>query len=195
MISPLGEGDVLIGVQASGAGYGDPLRRDPQLVAKDVRDALVSEQLALSLYGVVLRDGQPDDPATDHAREAIRRTRLAEAQPAADAADGAPADGADAELLHRIADTVDAVELDGRRRLRCNVCGHDLGDHGENPKRAALMREVSLRAINPHNSDCLEDYVLREYYCPGCATSFAADIARLDEPLLDEVALAPPGDR
>ena len=191
MISPLGEGDVLIGVQASGAGYGDPLRRDPQLVAKDVRDALVSEPMALALYGVVLRDGQPEDPATDQARDDIRRTRLAEAQSPPDAPERTSAGAGDAELLHRVADTVDAVELGGRRWLRCGVCGHDLGGHGENPKRAAAVRDVALGAINPHNGDCLADYVLREYYCPGCATSFAADIAQLDEPLLDEVALAP----
>ena len=45
MLSSLGEGDFLLGVQASGAGYGDPLRRDPGLVARDVRDGLVSGDL------------------------------------------------------------------------------------------------------------------------------------------------------
>jgi hypothetical protein len=36
---------------------------------------------------------------------------------------------------------------------------------------------------------CLEAYVLREYYCPGCATSLAADVVARDEPILDEVSL------
>ncbi len=51
------------------------------------------------------------------------------------------------------------------------------------------MRELPLAAINPHNDMCLETYVLREYYCPGCATSIAADVAERDEPILDEVSL------
>jgi len=52
------------------------------------------------------------------------------------------------------------------------------------------MGERALAAINPHNARCLEDYVLREYHCPGCATTFAADVVERDEPMLDEVALA-----
>jgi N-methylhydantoinase B len=188
MLSALGEGDFLHGVQASGAGYGDPLARDPQRVATDVREGLVSERMALALHGVVLRDGEADEAATAGERDAQRRTRLRGAQ--------APADGTGAGqvggvLLHQVCDTVEAVELGGRRRLRCGVCHHDLGDYAANPKRAAAMREIALATINPHNGDCLEDYVLREYYCPGCATSLAADVAHRDEPLLDEVSLLP----
>ena len=187
MITALGEGDVLLGVQASGAGYGDPLRRDAGLVAKDVREGLVSEPMARALYGVLLRDGRADEAATDRERDALRRTRLAEAEAAPGGA-GAALEGA--EPLHPVCDTVEAVAHEGRRRLRCTVCHHDLGPYAENPKRAAAMREVALAAINPHNSMCVEDYVLREYYCPGCATSLAADIAQRDEPILDEVSLS-----
>jgi N-methylhydantoinase B len=186
MLSALGEGDFLLGVQASGAGYGDPLRRDPRLVANDVRDGLVSERMALALYGVALRDGEADQAATALERDRLRSTRLAEAR--------APADGPSARLaggvgVHPICDTVEAVELGGRRRLRCSLCHHDLGGYDENPKRAAAMCELPLAAINPHNDMCLETYVLREYYCPGCATSLAADVAARDEPILDEVSL------
>jgi len=51
------------------------------------------------------------------------------------------------------------------------------------------MREAPARRDQPHNDMCLETYVLREYYCPGCATSIAADVAERDEPILDEVSL------
>jgi N-methylhydantoinase B len=186
MIRPLGEGEVLLGVQASGAGYGDPLRRDAGLVARDVREGLVSEPMARVLYGVVLLEGEPDEQATSRARDEIRRTRLAQARPPADPGRGKVEGG---ERLHPVCDTVEAVELDGRRLLRCTVCHHDLGGYSENPKRAAAMRELALAAVNPHNGMCLEDYVIREYYCPGCASTLAADVAHRDEPMLDEVSL------
>jgi N-methylhydantoinase B len=186
MIRPLGEGEVLLGVQASGAGYGDPLRRDAGLVARDVREGLVSEAMARALYGVLLLEGEPDAQATARAREEIRRARLAQARPPADPGRGTVEGGV---WLHPVCDTVEAVELDGRRLLRCTVCHHDLGGYSENPKRAAAMRELALAAVNPHNGMCLEDYVIREYYCPGCASTLAADVVHRDEPMLDEVSL------
>ena len=186
MLTALGEGDFLLGLQASGAGYGDPLRRDPGLVARDVRDGLVSEPMALALYGVVLRDGEADDEATALERERARGARLAGAHVPADAASAGLVGGVP---VHPVCDTVEAVELDGDRRLRCSLCRHDLGGYADNPKRAAAMRELALTAINPHNDMCLEAYVLREYYCPGCATCLATDVVARDEPILDEVSL------
>jgi N-methylhydantoinase B/oxoprolinase/acetone carboxylase alpha subunit len=183
-IAPLGHGDLLHGIQASGSGYGDPLRREFRLVARDVADGLVSERYARILYGVVIEDGVVDEAATQHERDTLRQNRLA----------GAPAAPAPLEngarVLHPVADTIEAVEHDGQRRLRCSVCHHDLGEYTANPKLAAIMREQALAAINPHNGRCLADYVLREYHCPGCATTFAADVVQCDEAMLDEVALA-----
>jgi N-methylhydantoinase B len=39
-----------------GAGYGDPMRRDPESVALDVTNGLVSRQAAREQYGVAIRD-------------------------------------------------------------------------------------------------------------------------------------------
>jgi N-methylhydantoinase B len=48
-----------------GGGFGDPLRRDPALVARDVRLSYVSVESARRDYGVALRaDGGVDDEAT-----------------------------------------------------------------------------------------------------------------------------------
>jgi N-methylhydantoinase B len=183
-VAPLGSRDCLLGIQASGAGYGDPLRRELRLVARDVQDGLVSEQFARILYGVVIENGSVDETATRQERETQRASRLAGAPSAA----AAVANGA--RVLHPVADTIEAVEHDGQRRLRCSVCHHDLGEYSANPKLAAVMGEQALATINPHNGRCLEGYLLREYYCPGCATAFAADVVAREEPMLDEVALA-----
>ncbi len=68
--------DVHIFLVTGGGGYGDPLRRTPERVARDVRDGRVSEAVARDIYGVVLRDGRVDAGATAAARETIRRDRI-----------------------------------------------------------------------------------------------------------------------
>ena len=53
---PIPPGETLILEMPGGGGFGDPLEREPQRVADDVRDGMVSRQAALSEYGVVLAD-------------------------------------------------------------------------------------------------------------------------------------------
>jgi N-methylhydantoinase B len=63
------DGDRLILELPGGAGMGSPSSRDPELVARDVRDGLVSVENARSIYRVALdEDGRPDRPATDTLR-------------------------------------------------------------------------------------------------------------------------------
>ncbi len=57
-----------------GGGYGDPLTRDPQRVARDVRLGYVTPALALREYGVVLSDeGAVDAAATAGLRSGAGR--------------------------------------------------------------------------------------------------------------------------
>jgi hypothetical protein len=70
-------GDVIAVETAGGGGYGDPFEREPELVAADVRDGLVSAAAAAREYGVVLDDnGDPDLDATTHARQHDQRPIL-----------------------------------------------------------------------------------------------------------------------
>ncbi|MEM6665278.1 MAG: hydantoinase B/oxoprolinase family protein, partial [Pseudomonadota bacterium] len=56
-----------------GGGYGDPLARDPDAVAKDVARGYYSSVDAAALYGVMVRaDGTADGVATDALREKRR---------------------------------------------------------------------------------------------------------------------------
>ena len=69
----LGNGTLYHHRMAGGGGWGDPLERDPEAVARDVRREKVSERSAGEDYGVVLaRDGSVDAAATAERREAIR---------------------------------------------------------------------------------------------------------------------------
>lgn len=73
---PVYAGDRLIFETAGAGGVGDPLERDPELVAKDVRWKLVSREAARRDYGVVLKDdGSVDAAATEAERAKIRATR------------------------------------------------------------------------------------------------------------------------
>jgi N-methylhydantoinase B len=69
-------GDKLVFSTAGGGGLGDPLERDPELVAGEVERGLVSESAARTAYGVVLDgDGVVDAAATDDRRDELRSTR------------------------------------------------------------------------------------------------------------------------
>ncbi|MFB6084950.1 MAG: hydantoinase B/oxoprolinase family protein [Halorientalis sp.] len=73
---PVEAGDKLVFSTAGGGGLGDPLERDPERVAKEVRRGLVTEEAAREEYGVVLdADRAVDESATESEREEIRETR------------------------------------------------------------------------------------------------------------------------
>jgi N-methylhydantoinase B len=68
-------GDRLIFRTAGAGGWGDPLERDPQLVVRDVLRDLVSEEVALRDYGVVVAGTEVDVEATKAERERQRAGR------------------------------------------------------------------------------------------------------------------------
>jgi N-methylhydantoinase B len=70
-------GDQLWEYIAGGAGYGDPLDREPGRVLTDVLDGKVSRESARETYGVALTadGGSVDEVATKESRESLRRQR------------------------------------------------------------------------------------------------------------------------
>ncbi|MCU0613427.1 MAG: hydantoinase B/oxoprolinase family protein, partial [Candidatus Eisenbacteria bacterium] len=69
----VGADDVVSFETPGGGGYGDPLERDPGLVARDVRLGKVSREHAERDYGVVLDgNGEPDAKGTRALRDGIR---------------------------------------------------------------------------------------------------------------------------
>lgn len=80
MTRPIEQGEtVTIGLSTGGAGYGDPLERDPSLVGKDLISGLISEWSAREIYRVVWNSEQQqvDFKATDRLRNNVRKKRLA----------------------------------------------------------------------------------------------------------------------
>lgn len=83
-------GDMLFTRNEGGPGFGDPLLRAPELVARDVRTGLCREHDARDIYGVVLAAngnaaaGGADREATDRLRAQMRAERLRSATPVSD---------------------------------------------------------------------------------------------------------------
>jgi len=74
---PIRKGDVIRIRTSGGGGWGDPLDRDPYLVASDVLRGLVSPESARNDYGVAadLSDGGFDETETERLRTEFRRRR------------------------------------------------------------------------------------------------------------------------
>ncbi len=70
-------GDLLITHAPGGAGWGNPLNRDPERVRKDVRDGFISINRARDVYGVVFKARDMKDPRRleidDDATESLRK--------------------------------------------------------------------------------------------------------------------------
>lgn len=63
-------GDAFVFSSGGGGGWGDPKRRDPALVAADVRNDVVSTDSAREVYGVALNDDLTvDEAATENLRK------------------------------------------------------------------------------------------------------------------------------
>ncbi len=136
-------GEVIRLWSGGGGGYGDPLRRDPALVARDVADELVSVARAGDVYGVVLWDGGVDAAATER-----RRKEIAARRGVAAAYDFGPArtewervHGGAAEL---IAEWLPGLPAGVRRYAQGRVY-RELHEAGPGPYDAAAVRAVLQR--------------------------------------------------
>jgi len=163
----LRRGDAVSYSFQGGGGYGDPIDREPALVAQDVAIGQVSRATAADIYGVLLDDEQGVDASgTDRRRAAIRAERLGSAPTASPGA-------ADAEAGRCL--TPDLI-VAANGHVHCS-CGHDLGA-GPDWKRSAHRRTVPAQAHGPllRLHDGLE---VREYVCPGCARLLESNVSRI----------------
>lgn len=67
-LQKLVEGEVLDLVSSSGAGFGPPVQREPEMVLHDVRNGMLDDIAAEMVYAVVIRDGRLDEEATRQLR-------------------------------------------------------------------------------------------------------------------------------
>ncbi len=170
-----------------GGGYGDPLTRDPDAVARDVRELKVTAAAARSVYGVVLADdpvASPEGPvpgqrevtvdvsATAAERDRQRSVRQARSQLVGDRrgrADLASARRLDDNLVH-------VTGADGGAVVACGHCGEILGDSSSDATLTAALYEGPPTDAGPQIIADAADYVdatvvFRQFSCPGCWTA------------------------
>ena len=197
-LSAIAEGDVVISATPGGGGFGDPLRRDSQAVARDVLAGLVSEGVASDVYGVVAPRGVCDALATDRARQKLAAARVVGGDAAAPttlerraAASATPERRAVPPATHAsgaprpVGDTLEAVDA----LLRCGACRAVLGDYDADQRSIGAVRERPLTLLGDRFAQCDPAYLLRERSCPGCGAAFGVDVQEHDEPPLEGATL------
>lgn len=175
------EGDLFEVMPQMGAGHGDPLLRDPQLVAEDVRRKRLSRDDARRIYGVRLDGaGTVDAGATDEARQALRSERRASfVRPPLEAHEQA---NRDAPVIAYALETVAIVAWQGGLHLACAHCHQILDRIDGNYRDGCGLLEVELPSIDealfldPRDQVGAE-VLLRQYACPGCGLVLDADIS------------------
>ena len=73
---PLEQGDVVVMETSGGGGYGDPLERDPERIAKDLGEGLITKEKAKTRYGVIFKGNGIDSVKTNQERETKRKDRF-----------------------------------------------------------------------------------------------------------------------
>lgn len=186
-------GDCHVSTVPGGGGYGDPLRRDPGRVVLDLARGHISPEVCSRVYGVVVGEGGIDAAGTETLRDELRRRRLANSRPVGGGAFAFVKVGG-GQRLHPVSDTVEAVEVDGRRVLRCSVCETRLADYGQDCKQGTVVEEIAIAELGSLNAQHADPRVIaRRFCCGGCGTAVAVDIQLADEPLLPEATFHLPG--
>lgn len=173
----VGERDILYQHYMGGGGYGDPLARPADEVARDVAAGIVGEGSARGVYGVVLSgNGGVDEPQTTLERRRLREERIGRpVEETAGARADVPPSGRriNEYLQRRDADT------------QCTWCGGTVAAAGEPWKAGAVRRDAPPTSGGPLR-ESLHGLVLRHYLCPTCATLLETEVAHEDDPVLHD---------
>jgi N-methylhydantoinase B len=183
-----GPTDVYSVAFAAGAGYGDPIERDPEAVRVDVEVGDISLEAARDIFRVALVG---DKPSVDHAATAaIRRQAIVDRL----GREPSPPAGPRPPVLLRLTEYLDLVMVSGARHVACARCGAVLCTARENYKAHALRIDRPIQAANPLIGDpqrFIDAAVqFRQFYCPQCGGLIENEVSRAEDPLLRDIELA-----
>ncbi|WP_448620351.1 hydantoinase B/oxoprolinase family protein [Geodermatophilus sp. URMC 65] len=190
-LMPLPQGDAVLIEYNGGGGYGDPLLREPERVARDVAGGRTSVEAARRFYGVVVdAAGSLDTAATDRRRAEIRSERLAGATvpprevPVGDVV----------PVLTGAAGGIDLSSVEGAFCWTCSDCRAWLA-----PAEAPYLSGAASSQRPPHEVDGRmyvdpalfgdDTILLRQYFCPSCAGLLGQDFCRAEDPPRDDVRI------
>jgi N-methylhydantoinase B len=185
-------GDVSITMEAGGGSYGDPLKRDPELVSRDVANGLVSKDVAARVYGVILKNVRMivDPDKTARLRDTVL-TKRKERKPFRDRAiiDKLRVQGIECKDLKLVQIVSDFLEVRaaesglGALVIFCSSCGSPICSTEENVREyLSRSQPVSPDFLSPVNSFCADpNFSMIEYSCPDCGTLLSVDIMLKNE--------------
>ncbi len=181
--APLPEYCIVADFVAGGSGYGDPLEREAWRVGNDLRDRLVSPEMARQIFGVVAdpQSGVVDEEGTRRLRNDIRGERVRSGR-AYSGSTSAFAEGslssANFQTLLRFHDALEVAEAGGVKAIRCVNCAHLFCEPDDNYKRYAIRHVQELEELVGRRVPSGEPYigVFHQYFCPGCAALLQTDV-------------------
>lgn len=178
-------GDVINNVTQNGGGYGDPLERDPELVAVNVHEGSCAPEVARDIYGVVVTDGRQADPqATETRRQELRQPRLSDLRNVRD-----DYEVKDLEVLYRWGDVINIARDGDELVVQAAESGVVLGPLGDNWREAAPYRVPTAEELGPQLvlDERLE---FRHYVDPTTGRSLWLDFQHLEAPLTNDFVLS-----
>jgi N-methylhydantoinase B len=184
-----GPSDVYEVAFAAGAGYGDPLERDPEAVRKDVYLEDISPRAAREIFCVVLI-GEGEDLRVDAAATtALRHRALVERL----GREPRPYAGPALPVVQQISDHLLLVERDGQHWLGCSRCRQPLGPATENYKLHCHRIDHPIQAASTLIGDPLrfidEPVQFRQFCCPACGALIENEVCRAADEVLWDIEL------
>jgi N-methylhydantoinase B len=173
------------------AGYGDPLDRGSELVARDLSEGKMTVVEAFRVYGVVGDEsGAVDGEKTSAERAERRRQRLGGERPAPEVRRKVQAlDGAKRIVIN---DNLSLVQTAGGSRYMCS-CGQDLGPADANFKDSCRVKQSPVDSIGPgytsFATDVMDKMCFREFFCPWCGARQATEVTRKEDGYLWDIEL------
>jgi N-methylhydantoinase B len=179
----LHRGQVIRHFTGGGAGFGDPLLRGANEVAREVASGWLTTGHARQVYGVeATEDGHVDAPTTEKLRRSIRTTRLG--YEAKDIPRPSKSQG-NANGKHTDDRLVELYLKDDGSNIACLLCDTRLcgSDQDWRDHARVVDQELSSRLAQVEMWALLrQDGPIRfiEFFCPGCGTALRTQVTAKD---------------
>lgn len=179
-----------------GGGFGDPMRRDPALIQKDLDNLAITPESARDIYGAVLDNSgeQVDAAETRRRRDEIRARRVNGS--AVDKLNGKVVLEA-TEALHVRKNGANGQEA-GDAHWACADCAADLGPVSANYKDRCLHEDHTMteanRLIGPPDVFIDDGVAFRQFFCPGCGSLIENEVSVDTDPIFADIVLDLPAE-
>jgi N-methylhydantoinase B len=179
-LMPMTSRDVFSVIWQGGGGWGDPLDREADAVARDVASGAVTVETAREIYGVILNGSGVDEPATGSQRENIRKARVGNF-------DADPARRSAAKPIASLSEGL-LVARDERGTHVVTRAGYILSTD-DTAWRKGAKSVTYARLPHHYRIDLHEDLRCTVHYCPASGAQLAVDFHRKDEKPVDDLLL------